>query len=285
MNEDQTGHHSLGTHLPASYLSDSIDEPRQDSAAPAQRLAGVGAAFGSCFSVMIAVLVVGSAGSISGPRAGFAANSRETTTAPNQQPPEPTSGRSAPTDPADQAVGSVVPIEDRLRLQSLERTAMLARAEAQAAESRLAMLRSDLEHRALERAERERAKADQVESNGSPYDWITTQQLATRTRDRARTQLDTDLGTLQTLQASAEVELARLRDAADGADGALAMARAGLLAKVPRAAPAAVGSTAARVAAGEQIRPAATLQGDLRSLIARHHASLVEAISTTAAGD
>lgn len=282
MGENQPGNLSPDSNLPAPDSTCLIEEPPEDSDAPAPRLAGVGAALGSCFSVMIVVLVVGSAGTISRPHAGLAADMRESTTLPAPRPAELTSEGNTPI---RRMADPVVSIESRLRLETMGRAAMLARAEAEAAESRLAMRCSALEHRALERAERERTRAEQVESHGSPYEWMTTEQLATRTRYRARSQLDADLSTVNSLRVSAEGELARLREAADAAESAVAMARAGLAATAEETAPAASKSTSRLAAAGGLIQPAATVQADLRGLISRHHASLVEAISSAVAGD
>lgn len=283
VDQTQPGSLSLG---PDSLATDLIDEPLEDSPVPPHRLAGVGAALGSFFSLMVVVLAIGTAGTVSGPRSGMAADPLQAANSTNQSYGEaPQTPGGAVAGPTRRAGETAVPIESRLRLQSLERAAMLARAEVEAAESRLALLRSDLEHRALERAERERARAAEVESSGSPYEWMTTEQIATRTRDRARSQLDADIQAMQSLSTSAEGELVRLRDAADAAESALTRARVELMSPAPRITPSSVESTPDDSAGPPEIRPPATLDGDLRSLIVRHHACLVEAASIAATED
>ena len=162
---------------------------------------------------------------------------------------------------------------------------MLAKAEVQAAESRLALLRSQIERRALARAERERAKAEQVEADGSPYHWMPSEQFATRTRERARSQLDSDLDALRSLGAVEEEKMMRLRDAADAAESALALARTEALAPGRGLSPASVESSQRDSTAWTENRPAATLDGDLRGLIARHHARLIDSASPASAND
>ena len=278
--QPRPGSLNLDSDLPVGALID--DEPLED-AVPVQRLAGVGAALGSCFSVMVVVLIIGSAGSMSGPRAGLAAEALRDATSSDRQPSE-LAPEIAET-PSRLAAGPVVPTEDREQIQSLRRAAMLARAEVQAAESRLALRRSDLERRALERAEQERARAEHIESSGSPYEWMTAGQLATRTRDRARSQLDADLDALRSLRAWAEAELSRLHEAADAAESALALATAEGGRPAHGATPGVAEPARAGSAVAGEARPAPTLDADLRSLIARHHARLIEPASIATAND
>lgn len=248
-----------------------LDELPEDPAAQPQRLAGVGAALGSCFSVMLVVLAIGSAGSLSGPRSGLAG--------------EPQPDDAVLSQPRRIDEKPLMPYSDVVRLQSLERAAMLARVEMEAAESRLARVRSQIQQRALQQAQRAREQAQQVETQGSPYDWMSSEHLATRTLNRAQAQLRDDLAALGHMQELARAELERLRVAAETAEAALARAREEVMPQPAVPASASTSSGPAPDGSPNSLKRTAGVDGDLRPLIDRHHASLIEAAAAATVRD
>jgi len=250
---------------------DLLDELPEDPAPQPQRLAGVGAALGSCFSVMFVVLAIGSVGSLSGPRSGLA-----------DEPPRDETFLIQPG-PANEKL--TLPYADAVRLQSLDRAAMLARAEVQAAESRLALLRTQIHNRALEQAEQAREKAVQIESQGSPYDWISSEHLAARTLDRAKARLEDDLTALDHMRQAAEADLERLRDAAATAELAAAQARVEVVLLPTGPSSAETSANPFSDSAPSPFPSGNPAVGDLRPLIARHHACLLDPAEPAAARD
>ncbi len=256
----------LDPRLPAAAATEeSLDLDDALITAPAQsrRLAGAGGALGSCVGVVAAVLAVGTAGSVSEPRAGLA----------GELDPQPAVG--FPEMTPESAAARVQPARstDQLsRTRELERAVLEIQAEVQAAEARLALLRAEARTRALRRAESALQRADRLESDGSPFEGLDAQSLAVRTRERARERLSAELAPLDALQEQAETDLDQLRQALESAQDRLKSAQIGEIdLPSPTGEPS---SPSSKPEPGSRLGVALE---DLQSLIGRHRASLLAA--------
>lgn len=252
----------------AAATEESLDLDDALITAPAQsrRLAGAGGALGSCVGLVAVVLAVGTAGSVSGPRAGIAG---ELDAQPTVESPEMKTESAASVQPASSA--------DQLALtRELERAVLETQAEVQAAEARLALLGVEARTRALRRAESALQQADHLEADGSPFEGLNARSLAVRTKERARERLHADLAPLGALQQQAEADLDRLRLALETAQDRLKSAKTGdidlpsRLGGTSRPSPQAASGSLAGV----------TLE-DLQALIRRHRASLLASPSSS----
>lgn len=249
----------------------SLESDPEDVDVPTSpgRLAGVGAALGGCFSLMLIAVVGGTAGALTGPRESAATADRPAEAA---APDTALKAAARLLDARSTSVRSVSATTLNL-LREAERTVMLADADVAAAETKLMLLRYSARQAALQQASRRQSTADQVAAGESPHSWISREEYATRTRQLALSQLHDDLKLIRSRVAKAEEEVDRLRIIAQGARRTLET----LMAEVE-----AFGSTATALQPGSvapdleasagDVTPAS---GDLLETIDRHRRSLI----------
>jgi len=247
---------------------DELDEPTTGPT----RLAGAGAALGSCFSVMIVVMALGSAASMSGPT-GARAEIDSPSAAAGSPAVEPSlADGAAPDIEADAPI--ILTVEQTARLEALQREAMAAQAQVDAVQMRLSMLRTSLQQAALGQAEQSRQRAANAAVQAARYSWISADDLADGTRRRALEQLRSDQDAIRLLESQAQVELQRRRADVDAIEAEIAQWRRqfseGRGEALDRSDPEATRTDGADLPAG--LNP--PIDRDLGPLIARHHARL-----------
>lgn len=266
------GNESKQRDLGAPVEPDEIDGVGADPI----RLAGASAALGSCFGVMIAALVLGSAAAVSGPRELQAqeappAGWTDSTAIPG------VIEASAPLS-AMAAESAAMPSEEAAALAALEREVLTARARVESARARLSLSRSAMHRDLVSRAEasRRRAVAEAEHAAASPS--LVAAALEQGSQRRALEQLARDRAAIEALEKQAAEDLARLEAEVERAEAALAQWREGrsrdTLASKDAPDPLAGDLSAARAPVG---RPGVKGAIDLFPLIARHRARLMSA--------
>ncbi len=272
------GNESSQRDLGAPVEPDEIDGVGADPI----RLAGASAALGSCFGVMIAALVLGSAAAVSGPRALQAqeappARSTDSTAIPG------VIEASAPLS-AMAAESAAMPPEDAAALAALERDVFAARARVESARARLSLSRSAMHSDLVSRADASRRRAAAEAEHAAANPSLVAAALERGSQRRALEQLARDRAAIEALEKQAAEDLARLEAEVERAQAALARWREGrspdALADKETPDPLAGDLSAARSPAG---RPGAEGAIDLFPLIARHRARLMSAAAESPA--
>lgn len=274
--------------------SDGNDPDHRDPGAPVEpdetdgvgadpiRLAGASAALGSCFGVMIASLVLGSAAAVSGPRELRAQEAPPARWTDSTAIPGVIEASAPLSEMA--AESAAMPPEDAAALAALEREVLAARARVESARARLSLSRSAMHSDLVRRAEASRRRAEAEAEHAAASPSLVTAALAQGSQHRALEQLARDRAAIEALEEQAAEDLARLEAQVERAQAALTRWREGRSrdALADREAPDPLNGdlSAARSPAG---RPGAEGAIDFFPLIARHRARLMSAAAESPA--